>query len=88
MVMNGRSLKNYRIKSHWSETENRREQASICPRTIVIYHVRVEVCDDECNNGNANKNNSDDDDGVGDNNDGYIHWIITSELVRGKIAWS
>lgn len=50
--------------------------------------MRVEVCDDECNNGNADNNNSDDDDGVGDNNDGYIYWIITSELVRGKIAWS
>lgn len=48
--------------------------------------MRVDVCDDDCSNDNVDNNVVDDDD-VPDN-DGYIYWIITSELVRGKIAWS
>lgn len=90
MVMNGRSLRNYRVESNWSDWESERTSEHMSTLHVpVIYHVRVEVCDDECSNGNAdnNSNNNDDKVDVGDN-DGYIYWIITSELVRGKIAWS
>lgn len=56
MVMNGQSLKNYRIESYWSES--RREQAYV---HVPVIHC-MWVCDDDCNNDNADDDADDDND--------------------------